>query len=128
MSSSVSTPALFPPGPNLPLELRPDLRRMSVDAAVATAAVAAAAASPSSRHLEASFSPRPETVAGDGSHPMVQRVRSKADLEEAKEARRQAAQTSLKNMESKSLAGLGAFGVSRGCKQVPIKMMGWSKG
>ena len=56
------------------------------------------------------------------------RSKSKADLAEAKQLRRQAAQTSLKNMESKSLEGFDTFGVTRGCKQVPIKnLMGWGR-
>lgn len=56
------------------------------------------------------------------------------ELSLAKEAKRQAmaeaAQTSLKNMESRSLEGLGDFGltVSRGCKQVPLRnLMGSGK-
>lgn len=57
----------------------------------------------------------------------VTRAKSKADL---LEARRQAAQTSLRNMESHCLEGLDAFGIglTKGNKQqVPIrKMMGGS--
>ena len=56
------------------------------------------------------------------------------EISQAKEAKRQAmaeaAQTSLKNMESRSLEGLGDFGltVSRACKQVPLRnLMGSGK-
>lgn len=56
------------------------------------------------------------------------------EMSQAKEAKRQAmaeaAQTSLKNMESRSLEGLGDFGLSmsRACKQVPLRnLMGSGK-
>lgn len=56
------------------------------------------------------------------------------EMSQAKEAKRQAmaeaAQNSLRNMESRSLEGLGDFGltVTRACKQVPLRnLMGASK-
>ena len=71
-----------------------------------------------------------------GGSPVRAKCRSDlgAEVSLAKEAKRQAmaeaAQTSLKNMESRSLEGLGDFGltVSRGCKQVPLRnLMGAGK-
>lgn len=62
------------------------------------------------------------------------RVELGAELSQAKEAKRQAmaeaAQNSLKNMESRSLEGLGDFGIGLGSRkqQVPLRnLMGPGK-
>lgn len=132
---STSTPVMHEMGGR-----QPDLRRTSCEAwcmgsPVSTSGRQSEAstgpfAGPGLQQASRTSSPRQEVGEGGGADWQGAGAARSLQKAEAKEARRQAAQTSLRNMESKVLEGLGTGtfgGSSRSCKQVPIKMMSWGR-